>query len=40
MRNVAPVIVYSVDNRPTLVSSRVGCVVVNPEFDFAVACLK
>jgi ABC-type transport system substrate-binding protein len=40
MRSVAPAIVYSVDNRPTLVSSRVGCVVLNPDFDFAVACLK
>jgi peptide/nickel transport system substrate-binding protein len=40
MRNVAPAIVYSVDNRPTLVSSRVGCVVLNPDFDFTVACLK
>jgi ABC-type transport system substrate-binding protein len=39
-RDAAPAIPYGVPNAFTLVSSRVGCVVVNPTFDFTAACLK
>ena len=39
-RDAAPAIPYGVPNAFTLVSSRVGCVVVNPNFDLTAACLK
>lgn len=39
-RDAAPAIPYAVPNAFTLVSSRVGCVVVNPNFDLVAACLK
>jgi ABC-type transport system substrate-binding protein len=39
-RDAAPVVAYAFDNALTLVSDRVGCVVVNPYLDLAAACLK
>lgn len=39
-RDAAPAIPYGVPTAFTLVSSRVGCVVANPSFDFTAACLK
>jgi peptide/nickel transport system substrate-binding protein len=39
-RDAAPAIPYGVPNAFTLVSSRVGCVVVNPALDFTAVCLK
>ena len=39
-RDAAPAVPYGVPNAFTLVSSRVGCVVVNPNFDFTATCLK
>jgi ABC-type transport system substrate-binding protein len=39
-RDAAPAIPYGVPNAFTLVSSRVGCVVVNPSLDFTAVCLK
>ena len=39
-RDAAPAIPYGVPSAFTLVSSRVGCVVANPSFNFTAACLK
>jgi ABC-type transport system substrate-binding protein len=39
-RDAAPAIAYGVPNDLTLVSSRVGCVVVNPVLDLTAVCLK
>jgi peptide/nickel transport system substrate-binding protein len=39
-RDAAPAVAYAYDNALTLVSERVGCVVVNPYLDLAAACLK
>ena len=39
-RDAAPAIPYGVPSAFTLVSSRVGCVVVNPALDFTAVCLK
>jgi ABC-type transport system substrate-binding protein len=39
-RNAAPAIAYAYDNALTLVSQRVGCIVLNPYLDLAAACLK
>jgi peptide/nickel transport system substrate-binding protein len=39
-REEAPAFAYSVDNALTLVSARVGCIVVNPYLDLAAVCLK
>jgi peptide/nickel transport system substrate-binding protein len=39
-RDAAPAIAYAYDTALTLVSDRVGCVVVNPYLDLAAACLK
>jgi peptide/nickel transport system substrate-binding protein len=39
-REEAPAFAFSVDNALTLVSARVGCVVVNPYLDLADVCLK
>jgi peptide/nickel transport system substrate-binding protein len=39
-RNAAPAIAYAYGNAQTLVSSRTGCVVVNPILDLAAVCLK
>lgn len=39
-RDAAPVVAYAFDNALTLVSDRVGCVVVNPYLDLAAACVK
>ena len=39
-RDIAPVAPLSVLNEATLVSQRVGCVVLRPALDLAAACLK
>lgn len=39
-RNAAPAIAYAYDNALTLVSSRTGCVILNPYLDLAAVCLK
>jgi peptide/nickel transport system substrate-binding protein len=39
-RDEAPYVAYGVDNAITLVSSRTGCVVVNPALDLDAVCLK
>jgi peptide/nickel transport system substrate-binding protein len=39
-RDVAPVAVLSVLNEATIVSKRVGCMILRPALDLAVACLK
>jgi ABC-type transport system substrate-binding protein len=39
-RDVAPAIPVSVVNAPTFVSSRVGCVVLNPWLELTAVCLK
>ena len=39
-RDAAPAIAYGVPNQLTLVSRRVGCVVVNPDLDLTAVCLK
>jgi peptide/nickel transport system substrate-binding protein len=39
-RDAAPAIAYAYDNALTLVSSRTGCVVLNPSLDLAAVCLK
>jgi ABC-type transport system substrate-binding protein len=39
-RDVAPVAVLSVLNEATLVTERVGCLVLRPALDLAVACLR
>jgi peptide/nickel transport system substrate-binding protein len=39
-RELAPVAVLSVLSEPTFVSERVGCVVLRPVLDLAVACLR
>jgi len=39
-RDAAPAIPYGILNQFTLVSSRVGCIVVNPALDLTAACLK
>jgi ABC-type oligopeptide transport system substrate-binding subunit len=39
-RNVAPVAPLNVVHEATLVSDRVGCIVLRPVLDLAVACLK
>ena len=40
MRNVAPVVPLTYTSEPTLVSKRVGCVLVRPALDLAAACIK
>lgn len=40
MRNVAPVMPLTYISEPTLVSKRVGCLVLRPALDLAAACLK
>jgi ABC-type transport system substrate-binding protein len=39
-QNVAPAVPYAYSTVMTLVSARVGCVVVNPVLDLAAVCLK
>jgi peptide/nickel transport system substrate-binding protein len=39
-RDAAPAIAYAYDNALTLVSSRTGCVVLNPTLDLTAVCLK
>jgi ABC-type transport system substrate-binding protein len=39
-RDAAPAVAYAFDYALTLVSDRVGCVVVNPYLDLAAACLR
>ena len=39
-REYAPLASLGVFNEVTLVSSRVGCIVLRPVLDLAVACLK
>jgi ABC-type transport system substrate-binding protein len=39
-RNAAPMISVSVVNWPTFVSTRVGCIVLNPYLDLTAVCLK
>ena len=39
-RDIAPVAPLNVLNEATLVSERVGCIVLRPVLDLAVACLK
>jgi ABC-type oligopeptide transport system substrate-binding subunit len=39
-RDVAPAAALSVLNEATLVSDRVGCLVLRPALDLAVACLR
>ena len=39
-RDAAPAIAYGVPNQLTLVSRRMGCVVVNPDLDLTAVCLK
>jgi ABC-type oligopeptide transport system substrate-binding subunit len=40
MREVAPVIPLTYISEPTLVSKRVGCVLLRPQLDLETACLK
>jgi ABC-type oligopeptide transport system substrate-binding subunit len=40
MREVAPVIPLTYISEPTLVSKRVGCVLLRPALDLAASCLK
>jgi peptide/nickel transport system substrate-binding protein len=39
-RDAAPAIAYGYDNALTLVSSRTGCVILNPTLDLEAVCLK
>jgi ABC-type transport system substrate-binding protein len=39
-RDAAPMIAVAFDNELTLVSKRVGCIVLRPTLDLAAACLK
>ena len=39
-RDVAPIAAATYLNEPTLVSKRVGCLVLRPAIDLAAACLK
>jgi hypothetical protein len=39
-RDVAPMAPINVVHEATLVSDRVGCIVLRPVLDLAVACLK
>jgi ABC-type transport system substrate-binding protein len=39
-RDAAPALAYAHDNALTLVSSRTGCVVLNPTLDLTAICLK
>jgi peptide/nickel transport system substrate-binding protein len=39
-RDAAPAIAYAYDNALTLVSSRTGCVVLNPSLDLVAVCLR
>jgi hypothetical protein len=39
-REVAPVAPLNVVDEATLVSDRVGCMVLRPVLDLAVACIK
>ena len=40
VRDVAPVVPLTYTSEPTLVSKRVGCVLLRPALDLAAACLK
>jgi ABC-type transport system substrate-binding protein len=40
VRDVAPVVPLAYTSEPTLVSKRVGCIVLRPALDRAAACLK
>lgn len=39
-RDAAPSAAISIFSEPTLVSKRVGCIVLRPALDLTVACLK
>jgi ABC-type transport system substrate-binding protein len=39
-RDAAPMVATTFLNEPTLVSERVGCIVLRPELDLTAACLK
>jgi peptide/nickel transport system substrate-binding protein len=39
-RDAAPLVTTGFMNEPTLVSGRVGCIVLRPELDLTAACLK
>jgi peptide/nickel transport system substrate-binding protein len=39
-RDAAPMIPVAVGNQPTVVSTRVGCIVLNPLLDLTAVCLK
>jgi peptide/nickel transport system substrate-binding protein len=39
-RDAAPLVAVAYDNQATLVSKRVGCIVLRPALDLAAACLK
>jgi peptide/nickel transport system substrate-binding protein len=39
-RDAAPMVATAFMNEPTLVSERVGCIVLRPELDLTAACLK
>jgi peptide/nickel transport system substrate-binding protein len=39
-RDAAPMVATGFINEPTLVSERVGCIVLRPELDLTVVCLK
>lgn len=39
-RDAAPIVATAFMNEPTLVSERVGCIVLRPELDLTAACLK
>jgi peptide/nickel transport system substrate-binding protein len=39
-RDAAPMVTTAFMNEPTLVSNRVGCIVLRPELDLTAACLK
>jgi len=39
-RDAAPIVSYAFAKEPTLVSKRVGCVVLRPRLDLVAACLK
>jgi ABC-type transport system substrate-binding protein len=39
-RDAAPMVATTFLNEPTLVSERVGCIVLRPELDLTAVCLK
>ncbi len=40
VKNAAPMVAYESESALTFVSKRVGCLVLNPDLDFAAVCLK